>query len=65
VWYGVKEHPEDVALFLLLFVGLVVLFHLVLKIRVTPEILFLEAIIAAVLTALLLYGMEKRRKQKL
>ena len=63
--YIMKTHPEYVALFLLLFIGLVVLFHFVLEIRVTPEILSLEAIIAFVLTALLLYGMEKRKKQKL
>jgi hypothetical protein len=65
VWYTVKAHPEYVALFLLLFVGLVVLFHFVLEIRVTPEILIPEANFAIVLTALLLYGMEKRKKQKL
>jgi len=60
-----KAHPEYVALFLLLFIGLVVLFHFVLEIRVTPKIITLEAIIAFVLTALLLYGMDKRKKQKL
>lgn len=49
-----KAHPEYVALFLLLFIGLVVLFHFVLEIRVTPKIITLEAIIAFVLTALLL-----------
>jgi hypothetical protein len=52
-----------VALFLLLFIGLVELFHVVLKIRVTLEILFLEAIIASVLTALLLCGMDKRKNK--
>jgi hypothetical protein len=61
----VEAHPEYVALFLLFFIGLVVLFQFILEIRVTPEILFLEAIIASVLTALLLYGIKKRKKQKL
>ena len=65
IWYAVKAHPEYVALFLLFFIGFVVLFHFVLEIRVTPEILILEAIIAIVLTALLVYGMEKRKKQNL
>jgi hypothetical protein len=65
ILYFMKAHPESVVLFLLLFIGLVVLFHFVLEIRVTPEILFLEAIIAFVLTALLLYGMDKRKKQRL
>ena len=65
IWYAVKAHPEYVAFFLLLFIGLVVLFHFILEIRVTPEILFLEALIASFLTALLLHGMSKRKKQKL
>jgi predicted tellurium resistance membrane protein TerC len=65
VLYAVKAHPEYVAIFLLFFIGLAVLFHFVLEIRLTPETLILEAMIAIVLTALLLYGMEKRKKQKL
>ena len=64
IWYTMKAHPEYVALFLLLFIGLVVLFRF-LEIRVTPYVLVLLAIIAFVLTALLLYGMDKRKKQKL
>ena len=65
IWDTMKAHPEYVALFLLLFIGLVVLFRFILEIRVTPSILVLLAIIAFVLTALLLYGMDKRKKQKL
>ena len=65
IWYTMKAHPEYVALFLLLFIGLVVLFRFILEIRVTPNVLVLLAIIAFVLTALLLYGMDKRKKQKL
>jgi len=65
IWDTMKAHPEYVALFLLLFIGLVVLFRFILEIRVTPYILVLLAIIAFVLTALLLYGMDKRKKQKL
>ena len=64
IWYTMKAHPEYVALFLLLLFGLVVLFRFILEIRVTPYILFLLAIIAFVLTALLVYGMDKRKKQK-
>jgi amino acid permease len=65
IWYIMKAHPEYVALFLLLFIGLVVLFRFILEVRVTLYVLVLLAIIAFVLTAILLYGMDKRKKQKL
>jgi Ca2+/Na+ antiporter len=65
MWYTIKAHPEYVALFLLLLIGLVVLFGFILKMRVTPYVLALLALVAFVLTTLLLYGMDKRKKQKL
>jgi hypothetical protein len=46
IWYTMKADPEDVALFLLLFIGLVVLFRFILETSVTPYVLVLLAIIA-------------------
>jgi hypothetical protein len=66
IWYIMKAHPEYVAFFLLLFIGLVVLFRFILEIRVTPYVLVLLAINTFVIygmAILLLYGMDKRKNK--
>jgi polyferredoxin len=66
IWYIMKAHPEYVAFFLLLFIGLVVLFRFILEVRVTPYVLVLLATNAFVLygmAILLLYGMDKRKNK--
>jgi hypothetical protein len=56
IWNIMKAHPnEAVVIFLVLFIGLVLFFKFVIN-RMSPYILIVVAVIAFVLTALLLYG---------